>query len=623
MHMQQFRGEIKVSEKPTQDNVTENDTPDGAEALARLNANLAKVEVLSKRLVAAMGQRPKADQGLTGPSPDLYMKAGAAYWADAMANPQKLLEQQTKFWGQAMAQYMEMQDAIATGQMPLIPDDGLPDAYASDKRFSNPLWRTHPYFNFVRHQYVRGSEAIRQAVGELEGLEDMDKQRVEFFASQVIELFSPTNYFATNPDALEKAVETEGESLVHGLENLVRDIEAHGGELLPTLADPEAFEVGRNIGTTPGSVVYRNNMMELIQYAPTTETVHKTPLIIFPPWINKFYILDLKPQNSLIKWAVEQGYTLFVVSWKNPDASYADVGLEDYIEDGYLQAIAEVKDITGEKQVNAVGYCIAGTTLNLTLALMKKRGDKSVKSATFFTTLTDFSVQGEFTPFLQDDFVDAIERQIDQDGVLNSYFMSKTMSFLRSKDLIYGPAVRSYMMGEAPPAFDLLYWNGDSTNLPGKMTKQYLRGLCQGDAMATDGFELLGEKLSLKDVTVPICSVACKTDHIAAWVDCFRGVTKMGSKNKTFILSESGHIAGIVNPPSKKKYGHFTNPEVSGEAGAWLEGAEFNEGSWWPRWNEWLAKRSGAQIAARAPGDAGREILCLAPGTYVKEGKFA
>lgn len=544
------------------------------------------------------------------------MKAGAAYWSDVMANPGKLLEQQAQYWGKAMAQFMEMQDAVATGQMPVLPDDDLPD----DKRFANPMWRTHPYFSFVRHQYASSSDAIRKAVGELEGLEEQDKQRVEFFATQVIELFSPTNYFATNPDALEKAVETEGESLVHGLENLVRDIESHGGELLPTLADPSAFEVGGNIGTTEGSVVYRNKMMELIQYAPTTETVHKTPLILFPPWINKFYVLDLKPQNSLIKWAVDQGYTLFVVSWKNPDKSYSDVGLEDYIEDGYLAAVEEVKAITGEKQVNAVGYCIAGTTLNLTLALMKKRGDKSIKSATLFTTLTDFSVQGEFTPFLSDDFVDAIERQVEQDGMLSSYFMSKTMSFLRSKDLIYGPAVRSYMMGETPPAFDLLFWNGDSTNLPGKMVIQYLRGLCQGDRLASTGFEAFGENLSLKDVTVPMCAIACETDHIAAWVDSFRGVTKMASKDKTFILSESGHIAGIVNPPSKKKYGHYTNADVSGEAADWLKAADFNEGSWWPLWEKWLAKRSGANVAARQPGADGHEILCPAPGAYVKEG---
>ena len=275
-----------------------------------------------------------------------------------------------------------------------------------------------------------------------------------------------------------------------GLENLIADLEANNGELVVRLADDRAFELGENIATAPGEVVYRNRMMELIQYSPSTEQVHTTPLIIFPPWINKFYIMDLKPQNSLIRWIVDQGYTLFVVSWVNPDETYAEVGLEEYVEEGFLTAIREVKAITGQRTVNAVGYCIAGTTLHLTLALMAKRGDKSVKSATFFTALTDFSDQGEFTPFLQDDFIDGIEHEVAEQGVLRSFVMGRTMSFLRSIDLVYQPAVRSYMMGETPPAFDLLYWNGDGSNLPARMTVQYLRGLCQRNEFVGDGFEL-------------------------------------------------------------------------------------------------------------------------------------
>ncbi|MEM7722126.1 MAG: class I poly(R)-hydroxyalkanoic acid synthase [Pseudomonadota bacterium] len=584
------------------------------ENLDRLNENLAKVEDLSKRLVAALSHRHSGDAGLQGPGQELYMKAGMAYWNEMMTNPAKLMEHQVQYWGKTLTHFLEVQQELSKGHF-AAPEDDLP----GDKRFSNPLWRSHPYFNTIKHQYLLGAEAIRQAVADLDGLEPKDKQRVEFFASQVIDLFSPTNYLATNPDALERAVETEGESLVHGLENLVHDIEAHHGELLPTLADPNAFEVGKNIATAEGSVVFRNKMMELIQYAPTTETVHRTPLIIFPPWINKFYILDLKEKNSLIRWITDQGYTLFVVSWKNPDHDYAEVGLEDYIEDGYLKAVEVAKDISGEKQVNAIGYCIAGTTLSLTLALMKKRGDTSIKSATFFTTLTDFSDKGEFTPFLEDDFVDAIARQVESEGLLDSYYMSKTFSFLRANDLVYGPAVRSYMMGEAPPAFDLLYWNGDSTNLPGKMAVQYLRGLCQNNQLAEGTIELFGETLSLKDVTVPVCAIACETDHIAAWKDSFRGVVQMGSRNKTFLLSESGHIAGIVNPPSKKKYGHYTNDGVVGEPGDWLEAASYNEGSWWPRWEKWLASRSGKQVEARKPGADGYKILGPAPGTYVLE----
>jgi len=583
--------------------------------LERLNANLAKMEELSKRMVAALGQKDlTTDAGLTGPGQDLYVKAGSALFNDMLTNPTKLMGQQVAYWSKALENFIETQQALAAGQFEMSEEE---EAAPADKRFANPMWRTHPYFRFVRKQFELNSKAIEQSMAELEGLDDKEKSRVEFFSRQIIDLFAPTNYLATNPDALQKALDTDGQSLVDGLENLVRDIEANKGELLPTLADPDAFTVGQNIGTSEGKVVFRNRMMEVIQYAPKTDTVYRTPLVIFPPWINKFYIMDLKPQNSLIRWVVEQGYTLFVVSWINPDASYADVGLEHYIEEGYLEAVRVAKEITGEKQVNAVGYCIGGTTLSATLALLQKRGDKSIRSATFFTTLTDFSDQGEFTVFLQDDFVEAIERQVADKGILDSFFMSKTMSFLRSNDLVYGPAVRSYMMGEAPPAFDLLYWNGDSTNLPGRMVKQYLRQLCQGNELAEDKFKILGETLSIRDIKLPVCSIGTKTDHIAPWKNCYAGFTQFGSRDKTFIMSESGHIAGIINPPSKKKYGHFLNPKVKGTADDWLEGAEFHEGSWWPVWEEWLQRRSGAQVPAREPGESGYETLGDAPGTYV------
>ena len=459
---------------------------------------------------------------------------------------------------------------------------------------------------------------MQTALGDMETLDPLDRRRVEYFTKQIVDMLAPTNFLATNPDALEKAVATDGESLVKGLENLIADIEANSGDVQVTLADREAFHVGQNIATTPGSVVYRNKLFELIQYAPTTETVYKTPLLIFPPWINKFYIMDLKPANSLVKWIVDQGFTLFVVSWVNPDASYRDVGMDDNIRDGYLRAMAEVRRITGEKQINAVGYCIAGTTLSLTLAHLERAGDTTVKSATFFTTLTDFSDPGEVGVFLNDDFVDGIERQTATDGILSKFYMSRTFSYLRSNDLIYQPAIKSYMMGEAPPAFDLLFWNGDGTNLPAKMAVEYLRGLCQRDEFATSGFPVFGAPVNLSGVKVPLCAIACETDHIAHWKGSFNGIKQMGSKDKTFILSESGHIAGIINPPSKGKYGHYTNDApVAGAPEDWKAGATYNTGSWWPRWGEWLAARSGKRIAPRIPGDSGAEVLCPAPGTYV------
>ncbi|MEO0750747.1 MAG: class I poly(R)-hydroxyalkanoic acid synthase [Pseudomonadota bacterium] len=585
------------------------------EELDKLNANLERVEQLSTRLVQALSSRAPANPTLNTPGQDLFAQAATSYWKDMMENPGRIYEQQLEFWGKSVRHFVEAQQALATGRP---PEDEEDDPLSGDRRFSNPLWQTNPYFHYVKQQYALNKQAVEQAVAEIDDMAPKEKRRLEYFSRQIIDMMSPTNFLGTNPDALEKALETEGESLVRGLENLVSDLEANSGEMVVRLADESAFQLGENIATTPGEVVFRNDMMELIQYAPATDEVYKTPLIIFPPWINKYYILDLKAQNSMIKWVTEQGYTLFVVSWVNPDASHADLGMGDYIEQGYLAALSEVKAITGEKEVNAVGYCIAGTTLHLTLSLLAKRGERSIKSATFFTALTDFSEQGEFTPFLQDDFVDGIEEEINEQGVLRSFIMGRTMSFLRSNDLIYTPAVRSYMMGEAPPAFDLLYWNGDGANLPGKMTMEYLRGLCQGNAFVGEGFDLMGERLSIKDVTVPLMAITCETDHIAAWKDCYRGFQQTGSKDKTFIVSESGHIAGIVNPPSKKKYGHYTNPDLSADADAWMAGADYTEGSWWPRWEGWLRKRSGKMVPARAPGGPDHAPIEPAPGQYVR-----
>ncbi|MEO0866300.1 MAG: class I poly(R)-hydroxyalkanoic acid synthase, partial [Pseudomonadota bacterium] len=367
--------------------MTTSDTTDGAvsgENLDKLNANLKKVEELTQRLTQVLTHRSTHNPALDGPNQELFTKAATAYWQEALRDPSKMLEHQLQFWSKSVTQFVEAQQALSAGKLQAPADPG-----PKDRRFANPVWDTHPYFNYVKQQYLINSEAVLNAVESVTDLDASEKQRLAFFSRQIVDMMAPTNFLATNPDALEKAVATEGQSLIAGLENLIADLEANNGELVVRLADESAFELGRNIATTPGKVVYRNRMMELIQYTPTTEKVHKTPVVLFPPWINKFYILDLKQQNSMVKWIVEQGHTLFVVSWVNPDAAYAGVGLEEYIEDGYLAAIREAKAITGEAQVNAIGYCIAGTTLSLTLSLLKQRGDKSVKSATFFTALTE------------------------------------------------------------------------------------------------------------------------------------------------------------------------------------------------------------------------------------------
>ncbi|WP_132996871.1 class I poly(R)-hydroxyalkanoic acid synthase [Sulfitobacter sp. TCYB15] len=585
---------------------------ESSKAQERMEENLRKVEALGARLSQIMVGRDTHQASLDGPNQELFAKAAASYWTEAVQNPAKMIEQQVSYWSKSVGHFMEAQQALAKGKL-AAPEDTSPE----DRRFANPLWKSHPYFNFVKQQYQINAEALGQAVDHVADLAPHEKKRLQYFSRQIIDMMSPTNFLATNPDALERAVATEGESLIRGLENLIADLEANNGELIVRLADESAFELGRNIATSPGKVVYRNNLFELIQYSPSTEKVDATPIVIFPPWINKFYILDLKAQNSLVKWIVDQGYTLFMVSWVNPDQSHRDIGMGDYIEDGFLTAIREVKEITAQEQVHAVGYCIAGTTLSLTLSLMKQRGDTSVKSATFFTALTDFSDQGEFQPFLTDDFIDGIEAETKDKGILPSVIMARTFSFLRSNDLVYGPAIKSYMLGDTPPAFDLLYWNGDGANLPQRMAMEYLRGLCQQNKLVEGGFELLGHRLKLEDIDVPLIAIGCETDHIAPWKDSYRGVRMMGSEDKTFVMTQSGHIAGIVNPPSKGKYGHYTNDNLSLDHEDWLEGAKFHEGSWWPRWGAWLENRSDGKVDARIPGEKGRDTLGEAPGTYV------
>ncbi|WP_090523638.1 PHA/PHB synthase family protein [Paracoccus isoporae] len=577
----------------------------------RLTENMERLESLTQRLASALSQRPMHDPGVEGPGADLMVNASMA-WAKMWAEqPARILEQQVKYWGATLSHYAELQSQFVGGKT-AAAEEAEPE---TDKRFRNPLWQSHPYFNTVKSQYQINAQAMRDAAQHLDTLSPTDQHRLNWLTNQVIDMFAPTNFFATNPDAIQKALETEGESLVKGLENLVRDVELHGGEMVVSLADRDAFAVGENIGTAPGRVVRQAPLYELIQFSPSTEQVHATPVVIFPPWINKFYILDLKPRNSLIRWIVDQGYTLFVVSWKNPDPSYADTGLEDYVS-AYLSVMDAIEEITAEPKLNAIGYCIGGTTLSLTLSLMAQRGDDRINSATFFTTLTDFSEQGEFVPFLQDDFVEGITAEVQRSGIFASHLMTRTMSFLRANDLVWGPAIRSYLMGEAPPAFDLLYWNGDATNLPGKMTIDYLRGLCQQNLLVGDGYPMMNHKLHLSDITLPICAIGCETDHIAPWKYSWRGVKQMGSDDKRFILSESGHIAGIVNPPSKKKYGHYTGSgDFSGEPEQWQEAADFISGSWWPTWEAWLRTHSGDRVPAREP-EAG---LGPAPGSYVHQ----
>lgn len=570
--------------------------------------NLKKIEKLNQRLLVVLSQKKPHDPGVEMPGPEVFL-GGAMGWAKLFANaPQKLLYHQAIYWADIFKNYNQARQALSGS----LSDS---DKKNDDKRFKNPLWNEHPYFVAIKENYLASVRAVKNTLSDIEIPDPVLKRRVDWFVQQITDMLAPTNFLGTNPDALERAIQTEGESLVRGLENLISDIERAGGDFVVSLTDDAAFSLGENVATTKGAVVRRHPLYELLQYAPTTPKVRRTPIVIFPPWINKYYVMDLRPDNSLIKYIVDQGYSLFVVSWKNPGPADSSVGLEDYVS-AYLSVLDDITDCTGEKKVNAVGYCIAGTTLSLVLALLKARREDRIKSATFFTTLTDFSDQGEFTAFLQDDFVDGIEREVNRVGILSSTLMSRTFSFLRANDLVWGPAVRHYLMGEKPPAFDLLYWNGDGTNLPAKMVVDYLRNLCQNNLFAGKSMAILGHDLHLSNVDTPLFAVACETDHIAPAKQSWSGIAQMGSKDKTFIMSESGHIAGIINPPTKKKYGHYIS-DAGFDSGFenWRAQALFNQGSWWPRWIAWLEPRSGGMVAARDPGQG----LDAAPGLYVRE----
>ena len=571
----------------------------------QLTNNLERLEALSSRFAKAIAKARPISPSLSGPGQDLYAKAAGAVAAEMIANPAKIVEQQVGYWSESLKSWMSSNEQCDRPADPL------------DKRFRGEQWDANPMFRLLKEQYLVNARTVASAVAGIEGLDPREKRRVEFFARQIVEMMSPANFLGTNPEALDRAAETEGASLVQGLENLVRDIERNDGDLLVTLADPDAFRVGENLATSPGSVVFRNELIELVQYAPSTSTVRRVPLLIVPPWINKFYVLDLKPENSFIKWAVGQGFTVFTISWVNPGLEHREFGLDAYAESGLLAAIDGVRKITSEERVNAVGYCIGGTLLALVLAYLSQTGSNWIRSATFFATLTDFEDPGELEVFLSDDFIRGLDQEMATTGYLPAKFMSRTFSYMRAGDLVYGPAVRSYLMGQPPPAFDLLYWNGDATNLPARMAQQYLHQLCRENQFCKGNFRLLGKTVSLRDIRHPLMMIACETDHIADWRCAYAGYRKMGSRDKTFVLSQSGHVAGIINPPSKQKYGHYMNSQDCIDEKAWRSGAEFSRKSWWPRWAEWLGRRSGRQMEPREPGSTDFPPITPAPGSYV------
>lgn len=483
-----------------------------------------------------------------------------------------------------------------------------------DKRFSAPDWQLNPLFDFLKQSYLLIASTLLKTVAETAGPDARQQQKLVFYMRQFLDAVSPTNMLLTNPQVIHETMQSGGKNLVRGMANLMRDIQA--GHLKMT--DTDAFAPGRNIAITPGQVIYRNKLIELIQYAPSSETVYATPLLLIPPWINKYYILDMQPQNSLIRFLVEQGYTVFAVSWKNPDASMEETSFEDYMTLGLLTALDVVKEITGSAQVNMVGYCIGGTLLAMALAYLAARGDDTVKAATFLVSLLDFSEVGDTCVFMDEPQIAYIERQMMQRGYLDSRSMATMFNMLRANDLIWSNVINNYLLGKEPPAFDLLYWNNDGTRMARAAHSFYLRNTyLENNLVKPDKIVLKGVPIDLCKIQQDIYAVGTQLDHIVPWQAAWQ-ISQLVRGRVHFTLATSGHVAGVISPPGKGK-GYWTNERPAEDAEQWLQEAEQHKGSWWTDWAAWLSSRCGERVSPPAMGNAAHPLITTAPGTYVLE----
>ena len=579
---------------------------------AELGRSMAGIAERSQRIVGDWLKR-QAEEGPAKPDP---MNIGAAFMemtTRLMTNPQKLIEAQVGFW----QDYMSLWQSTARRMMGM---DGKPviEGDPRDRRFKDEAWKDNEVFDFIKQSYLLSARYITDVVKQADGLEPATAQKVDFYSRQFIDAMSPSNFLLTNPEVLRKTAETGGENLIKGLNNLLADLERGKGNLRIKMTDMEAFRIGENIAVTPGKVVYQNDLMQLIQYTPTTEKVLKRPLLIIPPWINKFYILDLRARNSFVRWATAQGHTVFIVSWVNPDETLAEKNFEDYMKEGILDALTAIEAATGERAINAIGYCLGGTLLSSTLAWMAAQGDDRIKSATFFVTLMDFRESGELNVFIDEEQIKALEDKMNKRGFLEGSEMATTFNMLRANDLIWSFVVNNYLLGNDPFPFDLLYWNADSTRMPAKMHSFYLRNMYQDNKLSQPGgISLAGTPIDLSKVKVPAYFISTREDHIAPWRATYRGTKLLGGENR-FVLAASGHIAGVVNPPEGGKYSHWLNTELPEDPETWFQGATEIAGSWWPDWQRWITALDKRMVKAREPGDGKLAVLEEAPGSYVK-----
>ena len=538
-------------------------------------------------------------------------RAPALPWLNLFGDPAKLARQQSELWTEGLSIW---QRALGLE----TPRSELVEKADRDKRFAAPQWRDNPLFDMIRQSYLLVSERLLGSVDAIEGLDPKQREKLRFLTKNFVDAMAPSNFAATNPLVLERAMETKGESLLKGLEHMLADISK--GQLTHT--DPEAFEVGRNIAVTPGKVVKRTPLYELIQYSPATDEVYETPLIIFPPWINRFYILDLNPKKSFIRWAVEQGLTVFMVSWRSADETMAETTLDDYVLRGQVDAIDTVRDLLGVPSVHVVGYCVAGTTLAATLALLEARGEADkIASATFFTAQVDFSEAGDLNLFVADETLQLIEQLSEEKGYLDGRYMAATFNMLRGRDLIWSYVTNNYLMGEDYAPFDLLHWNSDTTNLPAKWHRAYLRDFYRDNKLVRAG-ELVvdGTPIDIHKVKTPTYVQAGREDHIAPARSVWK-ITHYFQGPLRFVLAGSGHIAGVVNPPEAQKYQYWTNDSKAETLDQFVAGATEHKGSWWPDWIQWIGAQGDKKVrveGARMPGGGKLKALGDAPGSYVK-----
>jgi polyhydroxyalkanoate synthase len=569
----------------------------------------------SQRLVQEFAQRQSAGEQPPGVVDPSSLAKSFGELAQQMARePQRLIEQQMKF----MQNYMELWQST-TARM--LGQDAAPvvEPAKGDRRFKDIDWQENPYFDHIKQSYLLASQFILGAVRDTDGLDPKTAEKVDFFTRQFVDALAPTNFVATNPAVVRETLETGGENLVKGLGHVLEDLERGKGQLRIKMTDFDQFELGENVAVTPGSVVYQNDLMQLLQYTPTTKDVYKRPLLIIPPWINKFYILDLREQNSFIKWAVDEGHTVFVISWVNPDEALAAKSFDDYMLEGPLAALDAMEQATGVREAKVIGYCLGGTLLASTLAYMAKVGDDRIKAVTFFSTMTDFQHPGELGVFVDAEQLATVERQMADQGYLDGGAMSDVFNMLRANDLIWSFVVNNYLMGKEPFPFDLLYWNSDSTRMPKVMHSFYLRKMYQQNQLVTPGgIEMNGVPVDLRDVKTPAYILSTRDDHIAPWKATY-AATQLYQGTTRFVLGASGHIAGVINPPSANKYGYWSGKSLPADPDTWFEGADYQEGSWWVDWRKWVSRYNGGKkVPARTPGDAGLKVIEPAPGSYVK-----